>query len=75
MYTRVTTEKGDIVFTTQQYVVGLYVVITMGSNSDQGSSRLKEEAYHKKIRKQADANGHTWIGSEMAERPKKYPND
>lgn len=55
MYTKIKTKKGKIfAFTTQQYEVGLYIMVTdeKGNLIDQFGSDLKEEEFHKKLKKE-----------------------
>ena len=55
MYTKIKTKDGDVfAFTTQQYEVGLYVMITddKGNFIDQFGSDLKEEEFHNKLKEE-----------------------
>ena len=53
MVTTVIIDGEKFRFITQQYIVGLYVAVYKEGHSlpDQGSSRLKEADFHRKIRK------------------------
>ena len=51
MYTKIKTKGGVILeFVSQQYEVGTYFIINNNSKL-QGTSSLKEEDFHKKVRK------------------------
>ena len=64
-FTKIKTKEGkEISFTTQQYQVGLYVIIN-NDPSMQMTSNLSDDNYHKKIVKQAKKNGDEIIVSSV----------
>lgn len=65
MQTAITTPQGNLVFITQQYVVGLYVAIYEADKNfktigmpQQGSSTKQESKFHQDLRKEALKEGH-----------------
>lgn len=73
MFTTIKTKKGEeLNFVTQQYTLGLYIIVNNNS-ALQGSSLLKEEIYHKQLRIKALKNGDTLIdGTIIPYKGRKY---
>lgn len=62
-YTTIKTKQGqEYTFLTQQYQVGLYVIIN-GDPATQEALQIKEKVYHHRLRKIADEEGDTWTGT------------
>lgn len=73
MFTKIKNKEGEtLVFNTQQYVTGLYIIV----NNDpalQGCSLLKEEEYHKRLRIKAIKAGDTLVdGTIIPYKGRKY---
>ena len=73
MFTTIKIKEGkELSFVTQQYKIGLYIIV----NSDpalQGSSLLKEEIYHKQLRIKAIKAGDTLVdGTIIPYKGRKY---
>lgn len=73
MFTTIKTKEGkELNFVTQQYELGLYIIV----NNDpalQGSSLLKEEIYHKQLRIKAIKAGDTLVdGTIIPYKGRKY---
>lgn len=73
MFTKIKTKEGkELNFVTQQYETGLYIIVN-NNPALQGSSLLKEEAYHKQLRIKAIKIGDTLLdGTIIPYKGKKY---
>ena len=73
MFTKIKTKEGkELNFVTQQYGLGLYIIVN-NNPSLQDSSLLKEEAYHKQLRIKAIKSGDTLIdGTIISYKGRKY---
>jgi len=73
MFTTIKTKEGqEINITTQQYVVGLYVIIN-NDPSQQFGVNTDETKYHKDIRIKCIKNGDTLVGGSVLDVKSKFP--
>lgn len=73
MFTKIKNKEGkELNVVTKQYEIGLYIIIN-NNPALQGSSLLKEEAYHKRLRIKVIKSGDTLVdGTIIPYKGRKY---
>ena len=73
MYTKFKDSNGTVVkVTTQQYVVGLYVLINEGNKTEQYGCDMKEKDFHIKLRKECLDNRGIILDGDIIQYKGKY---